>query len=132
MLLPSAIGGGLVMAGFELGRISAGHPAGRSGAGHRVRRLQSTVLGLRGLVAPLITIGLLRLGVPHNAIFLLSVLCLVLGWLAFARVRAPMPGTRATANGRSCATAGPFGGGSRGYDGEVQGRLGKPAAHRWR
>ena len=94
MLLPSAIAGGLVMAGFELGRISAGIQLADPERVTEYAALQSTVLGLRGLVAPLITIGLLRLGVPHNAIFLLSVLCLVLGWLAFARVRAPTPGDK--------------------------------------
>ncbi|MCY3904618.1 MAG: MFS transporter [Caldilineaceae bacterium] len=94
MLLPSAIAGGMVMAGFELGRISAGIQLADPERVTEYAALQSTVLGLRGLVAPLITIGLLRLGVSHNAIFLLSALCLVLGWLAFGRVHAPTPGDK--------------------------------------
>ena len=54
--------------------------------------IQSTVVGLRGLVAPLVTVGLLRLGAPHSAVFLLSVVFLVMGWVMFGRVTAPVPG----------------------------------------
>ncbi|MCY4413008.1 MAG: hypothetical protein OXC27_21325, partial [Caldilineaceae bacterium] len=42
--------------------------------------------------APAITVGLLRLGTPHSAIFLLSGLFSLLGWVMFGRVEAPTPG----------------------------------------
>ena len=92
MLMPSAIARGLGMAGFELGRISAGIQLADPDRVTEYAAIQSTVVGLRGLVAPVITVGLLRLGAPHSAIFLLSVLFSVLGWYMFGRVEAPAPG----------------------------------------
>ena len=92
MLLPSAIARGLGMAGFELGRISAGIQLADPERVTEYAAIQSTVVGLRGLVAPLVTVGLLRMGAPHSAVFLLSVVFLVMGWVMFGRVTAPVPG----------------------------------------
>ncbi len=92
MLMPSAIARGLGMAGFELGRISAGIQLADPERVTEYAAIQSTVVGLRGLVAPLVTVGLLRLGAPHSAVFLLSVAFLVMGWVMFGRVTAPTPG----------------------------------------
>ncbi len=92
MLLPSAIARGLGMAGFELGRISAGIQLADPERVTEYAAIQSTVVGLRGLVAPLVTVGLLRLGAPHSAVFLLSVAFLVMGWVMFGQVTAPTPG----------------------------------------
>ena len=92
MLMPSAIARGLGMAGFELGRISAGIQLADPERVTEYAAIQSTVVGLRGLVAPVITVGLLRLGAPHSAVFLLSVLFSALGWYMFGRVEAPTPG----------------------------------------
>ena len=92
MLMPSAIARGLGMAGFELGRISAGIQLADPERVTEYAAIQSTVVGLRGMVAPVITVGLLRLGAPHSAVFLLSVFFLVLGWVMFGRVTAPIPG----------------------------------------
>lgn len=92
MLLPSAIARGLGMAGFELGRISAGIQLADPDRVTEYAAIQSTVVGLRGLVAPAVTVGLLRLGVPHSAVFMLSVFFLALGWIMFGRVTAPTPG----------------------------------------
>ena len=92
MLMPSAIARGLGMAGFELGRISAGIQLADPEKVTEYAAIQSTVVGLRGLVAPLVTVGLLRLGAPHSAVFLLSVVFLVMGWVMFGRVTAPTPG----------------------------------------
>ena len=91
MLMPSAIARGMAMAGFELGRINAGIQLADPERVTEYAAIQSTVVGLRGLVAPLLTIGLLRLGAPHSAIFLISVFFLALGWLTFGRVEAPTP-----------------------------------------
>ena len=79
------------MAGFELGRLNAGIQLADPERVTEYAAIQSTVVGLRGLVAPLLTIGLLRLGAPHSAIFLISVFFLALGWLTFGRVEAPTP-----------------------------------------
>ncbi len=92
MLMPSAIARGLGMAGFELGRISAGIQLADPERVTEYAAIQSTVVGLRGMVAPVITVGLLRLGAPHSVVFLLSVFFLVMGWVMFGRVTAPIPG----------------------------------------
>ena len=92
MLLPSAIARGLGMAGFELGRISAGIQLADPDRVTEYAAIQSTVVGLRGLVTPFVTIGLLRLGAPHSAVFLLSAVLLVMSWVIFGRVEAPTPG----------------------------------------
>ena len=92
MLLPAAIASGVGMAGFEMGRISAGIQLADPDRVTEYAAIQSTVVGLRGLVAPAITVGLLRLGAPHSAIFLISVFFLALGWFTFGRVQAPTPG----------------------------------------
>ena len=92
MLLPSAIARGLGMAGFELGRISAGIQLADPDRVTEYAAIQSTVVGLRGLVTPFVTIGLLRLGASHSAVFLLSAIFLVIGWVIFGRVEAPAPG----------------------------------------
>ena len=70
--------------------------------------IQSTVVGLRGLVAPVITVGLLRLGVPHSAVFLLSVVFLALGWIMFGRVTAPTPGDEGYSERQRLRTRWPF------------------------
>ena len=92
MLLPSAIARGMGMAGFELGRISAGIQLADPDRVTEYAAIQSTVVGLRGLVTPFVTIGLLRLGAPHSAVFLLSAVLLVMSWGIFGRVEAPTPG----------------------------------------
>ncbi len=92
MLLPSAIARGLGMAGFELGRISAGIQLADPDRVTEYAAIQSTIVGLRGLVAPVVTVVLLRMGAPQSAIFLLSVLFSLLGWFMFGRVEAPTPG----------------------------------------
>ena len=108
MLLPSAIARGLGMAGFELGRISAGIQLADPDRVTEYAAIQSTVVGLRGLVAPVLTVGLLRLGAPHSAIFLLSVFFLALGWVAFGRVQAPMPGDEGFSERQKLRTRWPF------------------------
>jgi len=92
MLMPSAIARGMGMAGFEMGQISAGIQLADPEQVTEYAAIQSTVVGLRGMVAPAITVGLLRLGTPHSAIFLLSGLFSLLGWVMFGRVEAPTPG----------------------------------------
>ena len=94
MLLPSAIARGLGMAGFELGRISAGIQLAEPDRVTEYAAIQSTVVGLRGLVTPFVTIGMLRLGASHSAVFLLSAIFLVMSWVMFGRVEAPTPGDK--------------------------------------
>jgi hypothetical protein len=43
--------------------------------------LQSTIIGLRGMVAPFVGVALLSAGVPDRAIFVLGCGFIALGWL---------------------------------------------------
>ena len=91
MLIPSAVARGMGMAGFELGRINAGIQLADPDRVTEYAAIQSTVVGLRGLLTPVVMVGLLRLGVPHNGIFLISAIVLALGWVSFGWVKAPLP-----------------------------------------
>jgi len=91
MLIPSAVARGMGMAGFELGRINAGIQLADPDRVTEYAAIQSTVVGLRGLLTPVVMVGLLRLGVPHNGIFLISAVVLALGWVSFGWVKAPLP-----------------------------------------
>ena len=64
MLIPSAVARGMGMAGFELGRINAGIQLADPDRVTEYAAIQSTVVGLRGLLTPVVMMGLLRLGVP--------------------------------------------------------------------
>ena len=79
------------MAGFELGRINAGIQLADPDRVTEYAAIQSTVVGLRGLLTPVVMMGLLRLGVPHSGIFLISAFVLALGWVSFGWVKAPLP-----------------------------------------
>ncbi len=114
MLLPSAIARGLGMAGFELGRISAGIQLADPERVTEYAAIQSTVVGLRGLVAPFITVGLLRLG-RHTALYFYSACCFRRwGGTCLAASRRRRRGTRSTRSGRGCGTGGRSGDGFRG------------------
>ena len=91
MLIPSAVARGMGMAGFELGRINAGIQLADPDRVTEYAAIQSTVVGLRGLLTPVVMMGLLRLGVPHSGIFLISAFVLALGWVSFGWVKAPLP-----------------------------------------
>jgi hypothetical protein len=51
--------------------------------------VQSTVVGLRGMIMPFVAAGLLRLGLPINGIFLTSIVLIALAWVLFGTVAAP-------------------------------------------
>jgi MFS family permease len=92
LLIPAFIARGVVMAGFELGRINAGIQLAGRGQFIEYAAIQSTVVGVRGIISPLLGVGLLRLGVSDNGVFALSVLLMGLGWFLYRYVDAPQPG----------------------------------------
>jgi hypothetical protein len=90
MLLPAFAVQGLVNSGWDMGMINAGI---QLAGPHRVTEyaaLQSTIIGIRGMIVPLVAVTLLRLGVPDVGIFALSMVLMVAAWVLFGRVPLPV------------------------------------------
>jgi len=51
--------------------------------------LQSTMLGLRGMIVPFVASGLLHAGLSINGIFMTSLALIVAAWLLFGTVQTP-------------------------------------------
>ncbi len=86
LLIPAFIARGIVMAGFELGRINAGIQLAKRGQIIEYAAVQSTVVGVRGIISPLLGVGLLRLGFSENMVFATSVALMGLGWFFYRYV----------------------------------------------
>lgn len=86
MLVPAFIARGIASGGFELGRINAGIQLADPDRITEYAVIQSTTIGMRGVVAPLISALLLRVGVPPASIFALSVSCMIVAWVLFGFV----------------------------------------------
>jgi hypothetical protein len=91
LLVPAFVARGIVMAGFELGRINSGIQLANANRIIEYAAIQSTTVGIRGIIAPLVGVTLLRLGVPDWGVFALSVTLMGSGWLLLGRVQAPKP-----------------------------------------
>ncbi|HMN28297.1 MAG TPA: hypothetical protein PKE45_09105, partial [Caldilineaceae bacterium] len=53
--------------------------------------VQGTVVGIRGMIVPYVSVLLLALGVPITGIFVLSMVLMVISWVMFGRILAPVP-----------------------------------------
>jgi MFS family permease len=95
LLIPAFIARGIVSGGFELGRINAGIQLADPERITEYAVIQSTTIGVRGIIAPLISALLLRLGLPPTGIFVLSVGCMAVAWVLFGRIQAPAPVSQA-------------------------------------
>lgn len=91
MLIPASIARGVVMGGFELGRINAGIQLASRERFTEYAVIQSTVVGLRGIFGPQISIALLGLGFSDVMVFSLSAGVMAVAWLLFGLVNAPAP-----------------------------------------
>jgi len=91
MLIPAFIARGIVSGGFELGRINTGIQLAPPDRITEYAVIQSTTIGMRGILAPLISALLLRMGMPPAGLFLLSIGLMVAAWVLFGRIDAPAP-----------------------------------------
>jgi len=91
MLLPAFMVGGIVMAGWDMGAINATIQLADSERVTEYAAVQSTAVGLRGMVVPFISAGLLHLGVPINGIFLTSIVLIAIAWWLFGTVQGAAP-----------------------------------------
>lgn len=94
-LIPAFVARGIASGGFELGRINAGIQLADPERITEYAVIQSTTIGMRGIIAPLISALLLRLGLPPTGIFVLSAGCMITAWVLFGFVKAPAPVSQA-------------------------------------
>lgn len=91
MLIPAFMAQGITMAGWDMGSINAGIQLADPEKVTEYAAIQSTAVGVRGVIVPLVGAGLVRLGLPINGIFVLSFGLIILAWILFGRVDAPTP-----------------------------------------
>jgi MFS family permease len=91
MLLPAFMVQGVVNAGWDMGSINAGIQLADPERVTEYAAVQGTVVGVRGMLAPYLGVGLLGLGLPIHAIFVMSIVLIAIGWVMFGRVQAPAP-----------------------------------------
>lgn len=91
MLIPAFMIKGIISAGWDMGVITAGIQLAPQERVTEYAAVQGTIVGLRGMVIPLISVGLLQLGLPDYGIFTISVILLISAWFMFGRLDAPMP-----------------------------------------
>jgi len=90
-LLPAFIAHGIISAGMDLGVLSTGIELATPESVSEYSALQSTIIGLRGMVGPFVGVGLLKLGVSEPMIFALGCMLIASAWLYMGRI---MPSAR--------------------------------------
>jgi predicted MFS family arabinose efflux permease len=85
-LLPAFVAHGIISAGIDLGLISTSIELADPGSVAEYSALQATIIGLRGMLAPFVGVGLLGLGLADRAIFALGCGFIVIAWLLLGRV----------------------------------------------
>jgi MFS family permease len=86
-LLPAFVAQGIVQAGFDIGVTNIGIHLAEPGRVVEYAALQHMVVGMRGMVAPLLGAGLLGAGLPAPAIFAIGALLLVATCITFWTIR---------------------------------------------
>jgi hypothetical protein len=93
-LLPAFIAHGIISAGMDLGVISTGIELATPESVIEYSALQSTIIGLRGMVGPFVGIGLMKLGASEPMIFMIGCMLIASAWLYMGRI---MPRARMAA-----------------------------------
>jgi sugar phosphate permease len=86
-LLPAFLAQGLIQGGFELGVTNTAIGLAERGRVMEYTALQTAVIGLRGMAAPLIGAALLGAGTPDTTVFGLSVALVLAGWVMMGYIR---------------------------------------------
>ena len=89
LLIPAFMVQGVINAGWDMGLINAGIQLADPERVTEYAAVQATVVGVRGMIVPIISVGLLRLGVPMGGIFTLSILLMGIAWVMFGYVQTP-------------------------------------------
>lgn len=91
MLLPAFMTQGVINAGWDMGLITAGIQLADPDRVTEYAAVQGTVVGVRGMIVPMVGVGLLHLGVPITGIFMLSMGLMLTAWIMFGRIEASVP-----------------------------------------
>jgi len=86
MLLPAFIAQGIISAGVDLALISTCIQLAEPDKVVEYAAIQATVIGTRGMIAPFIGIGLLKLGLPDTGIFALGCMLIVISWFILGQI----------------------------------------------
>jgi predicted MFS family arabinose efflux permease len=95
-LLPAFIAHGIISAGMDLGVISTGIELAGPDQVIEYSALQSTIIGLRGVVGPFVGIWLMNLGLSQPAIFAIGCGLIAAAWLGMGSI---VPSRRMAAAG---------------------------------
>ncbi len=90
MLIPAFAVAGIISAGWDLGMITAGIQLAPEDKVTEYAAVQGTIIGLRGMIMPLVSVTLLRFGLPYSGVFAISILLMAVAWFMFGRIDAPM------------------------------------------
>jgi MFS family permease len=85
-LLPAFVAHGIISAGMDLGVISTGIELATPESVGEYSALQSTIIGLRGMVGPFVGVALVGLGVSEPMIFAIGCALIVCAWLYMGRI----------------------------------------------
>ncbi len=91
MLLPAFIAQGIISAGVDLGLVNTCIQLAEPDSVVDYAAVQSTVVGLRGMIAPFIGVALIQLGVAPGAVFALGGLLVLASWLIMGAVHLAPP-----------------------------------------
>ena len=91
MLIPAYITQGIINAGWDMGLITAGIQLADPERVTEYAAVQGTVVGVRGMLVPLLSVGLLQIGIPISGIFVMSIGLMTIAWVMFGHVKAPLP-----------------------------------------
>lgn len=89
MLLPAFIAQGIISAGVDLGFINTSIQLAEPEKLVEYSALQTTVIGLRGMLAPFLGSLMLRFGVADVTIFAVGSLLILVSWVLLGGVRIP-------------------------------------------
>ena len=91
MLLPAFMVHGLISAGIDLAIISTAMELAGPGQVAEYSAVQSTIIGLRGMLGPFLGVLILRAGLPEQAVFAAGCCLILLGWLCLGTLTKTAP-----------------------------------------
>jgi MFS family permease len=89
-LLPAFIAQGVISAGIDLGLLSTCIHLAETDKVIEYAAVQSTTIGMRGLIAPFIGVGLVALGLTQTAIFAIGTALVLLSVVVALQIRTPL------------------------------------------
>ncbi|MFN8471441.1 MAG: MFS transporter [Anaerolineae bacterium] len=89
LLLPAFIAQGLVSGAFDLAILNASIQMAPSGRVIEYNALQTTIIGLRGMIGPWLGVLILAFGAPFAVVFVLAGVMMLASWVIVRRINVP-------------------------------------------